>query len=347
MDNSGLYKVLRIHAVQEEAPDFKTIVFENGHGIDYKAGQYLTLARFESGIEIRRSYSITSAPVLNEPLSIGVKRVANGVFSRNLVDNSLPGDRLLTTGSGGFFVLPENVHTYHTLFFFAAGSGITPVFPLVKTALHLFAHLSVILVYSNASIDKTVFQQPLQLLQIHYANRLHIEWLFSNAADLSKAHLHRDLLLQLLHQFGDPDWNNCLFYTCGPESYMRLCVYTLREQGIHPDQIKKETFHTAPLLKRDALPPDVTTHVAHIHIANHVYDVPVAFPDSILKAAKKQGINLPYSCEAGRCGNCVATCTSGNVWHSYNDVLTDTELKQGLMLTCVGHPVGGDVVLEI
>ena len=71
------------------------------------------------------------------------------------------------------------------------------------------------------------------------------------------------------------------------------------------------------------------------------------YPASILKGAKASGISLPYSCEAGRCGNCVARCLQGSVWHSYNEVLTEKEEKQGLILTCVGHPVGGDVVLEI
>ena len=73
----------------------------------------------------------------------------------------------------------------------------------------------------------------------------------------------------------------------------------------------------------------------------------INYPDSILQAAKKTGISLPYSCEAGRCGSCVAKCTKGNVWHSYNEVLTEKELQQGLVLTCVGHPVEGDVELRI
>ncbi|MDQ3278684.1 MAG: FAD-binding oxidoreductase, partial [Bacteroidota bacterium] len=94
----GIYHTLCIGEVREEKKDFKTIVFEEGHAVSYKAGQYLTLVRFEGGEEIRRSYSIISSPVLNELLAIGVKRVENGLFSRVLVDNAQPGDRMLTTG---------------------------------------------------------------------------------------------------------------------------------------------------------------------------------------------------------------------------------------------------------
>jgi ring-1,2-phenylacetyl-CoA epoxidase subunit PaaE len=128
---------------------------------------------------------------------------------------------------------------------------------------------------------------------------------------------------------------------------MRVCTYTLQENGIHPDNIKKENFIIHSVAKRDALPPDKENHIATIRIGNRQHKISVCYPDSILKAAKKQSIDLPYSCEAGRCGNCVAKCTKGAVWHSYNEVLTEKELQKGLVLTCVGHPVDGDVALEI
>lgn len=345
MNVAGFYKTVRIETIRDEAPGFKVFEFAAAPAIYYKAGQYLTLVRFQNSTEIRRSYSITSSPALQEPLSIGVKRVPNGAFSRYLIDDAKPGDALLTTGSGGFFVLPDEIQNYQQLFFLAAGSGITPVFSLLKTALYGFPHLSVVLVYSNASMDKTAFRTPLQELQQTFPGRLHIEWLFSNAANLSRARLHRDLLLFFLHQYGITDKGKILFYTCGPEAYMRMCFYILQEQGIDAGQLKKELFNTTVVSKRDAVPPDAQRHIAYIRFANRSYEVVVSYPDSILRAAKKQGISLPYSCEAGRCGNCVAKCIKGQVWHSYNEVLTEKELQQGLVLTCVGHPVGGDIEL--
>jgi ring-1,2-phenylacetyl-CoA epoxidase subunit PaaE len=347
MQQKGLYQKLRIRDVREEVNDFRTIVFEDGHNISYKAGQYLTLVRYEGGEELRRSYSITSSPVLQEPLSIGVKRVENGTFSRELVDHARPGDDLLTTGSGGFFVLPDDVENYRQLFFFAAGSGITPIYSLIKTALHAYPSLLVVLVYSNASAEKAVFLQELQQLQEQFATRFSLENLFSNSPNLSKARLHRDLIFSFLKQYAEPPKEKTLFYICGPESYMRLCTYTLQEAGIRSFNIRRENFYISDVKKRDASPPDKHNHTAIIRLRNQEYKVSVDYPDSILRAAKKTGLSLPYSCEAGRCGNCVAKCVAGAVWHSYNEVLTEKELQQGLILTCVGHPVGGDVVLEI
>ncbi|GAA4745748.1 ferredoxin--NADP reductase [Flavisolibacter ginsenosidimutans] len=342
-----LYKTLRVKEIREEVKDFKTIVFEEGHGISYKAGQYLTLVHFEGGEELRRSYSITSAPALSELLSIGVKRVENGAFSRILIDRAKPGDELLTTGAGGFFVLPDDVHRYQQIFFFAAGSGITPAYSLLKTILYTQPHLSVVLVYSNASVEKTIFLKSLQILSGEFAERFHLELLFSNAVDLSKARLHRSLILSLLERYTATEKDKTLFYTCGPENYMRLCVYTLEEAGMKPAHIKRENFYLTTTTKRDAAPPDKNDHTVVIKTRNKLYTVLVRYPDSILKAAKGEGIVLPYSCESGQCGNCAARCLRGNVWHSYNEVLTEEELRKGLVLTCVGHPVGGDIEIEI
>ena len=341
------YHRLRIKEIREEVRGFKTILFEKGHNIIYKAGQYITLVRFEGGEELRRSYSITSSPVLAEPLSIGVKRVENGAFSRQLIDRTQPGDELLSSGSGGFFVLPDDADTYKRFFFFAAGSGITPVLSLIKTALHAVVHCQVVLVYSNASVEKAVYLQELLLLQQQFAHRFILETLFSNAADLSRARLHRDLLLLYRQQYAGKEEDSTLYYICGPESYMRLCTYTLQEAGVEPSHIRKENFYFSNIVKRDASPPDKADHKAMILLGNEAYSIPVHYPDSILKAAKKHGLLLPYSCEAGRCGNCVAKCIGGTVWHSYNEVLTEKELAQGLVLTCVGHPIGGDVILQL
>lgn len=343
----GINHRLRIREVREEKKDFKTIVFEEGHAITYEAGQYLTLVRFEGGEEVRRSYSIISSPALNEPLAIGVKRVENGLFSRVLVDSARPGDWVITTGSGGFFLLPEAKERYRQLFFFAAGSGITPVVSLVKTALHTRPELTLVLVYSNASQDKAVYLADLQALQAQFPDRFALELLFSDTSNLVRARLHRDLIFSLLKDYVTAPEEQTLFYTCGPESYMRLCMYTLQEAGIDPESIRKENFYGGIKVKRDYQPPDLEDHTAVITLRDQQYRVPVQYPDSILRAAQRAGLSLPYSCEAGRCGNCVAKCVEGTVWHSYNEVLTEKELQRGLVLTCVGHPVHGDVTLEI
>lgn len=347
--NAGedLYKTLRIKKIKEEIKDFKIFYFDEGDRIKYKPGQYLTFVYRSHNEEIRRSYSITSSPALNEPLSIGVKRIENGIFSRRLIDNAIINDELLTIGAGGLFVLPGDIENYKQIFLFAAGSGITPIFSLIKTLLYAHEQINVVLIYSNASPEKTIFLNELKKFEKKFSNRFHVKFLFSNIVDLSKARLHRRLIDDFLNVFSIANFSQTLFYICGPESYMRLSTYTLQENDVPKNNIKREDFVINSLRKRDALPPDKTSHKAHINLNGKALSINVDYPNSILQAAKKMNIVLPYSCEAGRCGSCVAKCIKGKVWHSYNEVLTEKELKQGLVLTCVGHPVDGDVELEI
>lgn len=345
--SQGAYKTVVIGEVREVVGGFKTIVFEEGHGISWKAGQYLTLVRQEGGGELRRSYSIIASPELGEPLGIGVKRVENGAFSRRLVDEAKPGDRLLTTGAGGLFTLPHTLSDYSQVFFFAAGSGITPVFSLLKTLLHTYASTRAVLVFSNPSPEKTIFYKELKQLEEQFPGRFQPIFLFSNSPDLRYARLYREHLLELLQKHGALPPQPCLFYVCGPEAYMRMCIYTLQEHGVLPDHIKRENFIIPNIRPPQASPPDKEAYTATVRNNGGEFQFTSVYPDTLLSSAKKNGVILPYSCESGRCGNCAARCLQGQVWMSYNEVLTPRDLQAGLVLTCVGYPVGGDVVLEV
>lgn len=349
LNEASIFKPLIIKEIHEEIQDVNTFVLQEtgAEKITYKAGQYLTLVDFDHHEEIRRSYSITSAPVLNEPLTIIVKRIENGAFSRRLLDFAKPGDTLLTSGSGGFFTLPDNIQNYRQVFFLAAGSGIAPIFSLLKSVLFSYPDVSAVLFYSNRSPEQTIFLKPLQHMEVAFAGRLKVEWIFSNVPDLTQAHLYKERLQQFLHRYAAAPYHQILFYICGPESYMRMCTFSLQEEKVPRENIRKENFIAQKALPAKEIPPDRDMHRVTMHFHNEQYRLEVQYPDTILQAAKKQGIILPYSCETGRCGNCVARCLEGNVWLSYNEVLTEQELKQGLTLTCVGYPVQGDVVLEV
>jgi ferredoxin-NADP reductase len=337
---------LVIDQIREVAKNFKTFSFREGHGIQFEAGQFITLSDQSGPQEIRRSYSIISSPGLNEPLTIAVKRIDNGFFSRNLIDRAKSGDILYTTGAAGFFRLPAEMNAITGIFFFAAGSGIAPVLSLMKTVLYFFPQVSVSLVYSNQSRAATAFYQELKGMEEKFPERLHIDFLFSSAADLRRARLNRELMLEFLVT------NSCnrestLFYICGPESYMRMIRFLLLEEGFPGDNIKREDFNPGNKKTVSRTPPDKNTHQVHLEVNGISYQFMVPYTETILKAAQKLKLNLPYSCETGKCGSCAALCLKGKVWLSNNEVLTEKDLAQGLTLTCTGHPQDGDVILKI
>jgi len=343
----GLYKTLRITGIQSETDDCKTFYLApvDAAPLHYQPGQFLTFVFSKSTGEERRSYSISSAPVLQEPLSVTVKRLENGEYSRKLFDDAKEGDILITTGAAGFFILPDDLLPYKEFFFMAAGSGITPIYPLIKTLLYRHPHVRVVLIYSNRYQSATIFYKGLVQLSMAFPDRFVIEFLFSSASNLERARLSKWLLGRLLKEYSRAPRAETLFYTCGPFDYMRMVSIELLESRVPLQHIKKENFTPLPILSK-TLPPDTHKHGIEIQWQDKIYQLETQYPQTILQAAKKAGIALPYSCESGRCGSCAATCVQGKVWMSYNEVLMDDEMEKGRVLTCVGYPVNGDVVLK-
>lgn len=342
-----LYRKLRISGIKVETGDCKTFYLTpiNASPLHYQAGQFLTFVFAKPFSEDRRSYSVSSTAFLNEPLSITVKRLENGEYSRKLFDYAKQDDVLTSTGVAGFFVLPDDIQRYQEIFFLAAGSGITPILPLIKTILYQHPQLRVILIYSNRSKQGTIFYEELNQLSRFFADRFVIEFLFSSALNLERARLSKWLLALLLKQYSTASYAKTLFYTCGPFDYMRMVSIELLENGVPLQHIKKENF-TALKVESKSLPPDTHKHAIEIQLPEKTWHIETQYPQTILQAAKKAGIILPYSCESGRCGSCAAICIHGKVWMSYNEVLMDDEINKGRVLTCVGFPINGDIVLK-
>jgi len=295
------YIPLKIVLVKKETDDCKTFVLEpaDGSKLSYQAGQFLTLVFPKGAGEDRRSFSISSTPILDEPLSITVKKIANGEYSRKLVDYAGPGDILLTIGASGFFTLPANMESFRQLVFIAAGSGITPIYSLIKTVLVQYPGIRVLLIYGNRTKANTIFHRELEALAIRYKERFIIEWLFSTALNLEKARLSKWLLEKMLQKYMVRPAAANLFYLCGPYEFMRMAGIELLEDGIPAANIRKEIFNPfKPVIKE--LPPDTDVHMVTIRTGEKNYSLKVKYPQTILQAIKKAGMPVRYSCEAGK-----------------------------------------------
>jgi ferredoxin-NADP reductase len=350
VNTSSAYKRIVIRNIVEEAQNVKSFQLEyaDGSPLKYEPGQFITFIFPRNGQDEgdRRSYSFSTTPGIDATPAITIKRIENGEYSRWFIDNAKPGNTLLTIGTSGHFTLPENLQEYKKLIFFAAGSGITPIYSLLKHVLVTYPHLPVVLIYSGRQADDTVFYEELTQLQKQYSDQLTIEYLFSTSRNLSRARLGKLLLEALLKQYSGTDHRNTLFYLCGPYEYMRMATIVLQTESVPADNIRKENFATRrPVQKNE--PPDKDKHAVELRLNGNVYSFETEFPETILQHAEKLNIPIPYSCESGQCGTCAASCIKGKVWMWNNEVLVDSEVEKGRTLTCTGYPVGGDVILEI
>ncbi|MBC7902936.1 MAG: ferredoxin--NADP reductase, partial [Gemmatimonadaceae bacterium] len=298
-------KTVYIKEIRQETVDCKTFVLSADEPLHYQAGQFLTFIFSKWNGEERRSYSFSSAPIPGEEMAITIKRVTNGEYSRKLIDNYKVGDRLTTIGASGLFILPHADKNIRQLFFLAAGSGITPVFSLIKSALFQYPQFQIVLIYSNRDRSSAIFHDEISLLEKEHRERFRVEWLYSTNYNLTRARLGKWLLAELLREYRNAKDQETLFYLCGPFDYMRMIQIVLAEENFPAENIRREFFESLPVPKK-LLPPDTATHGVDIIISGERHPLITGYPKTILRAGLDAGLELPYSCEAGRCGTCVA-----------------------------------------
>jgi ring-1,2-phenylacetyl-CoA epoxidase subunit PaaE len=262
------------------------------------------------------------------------------------MERTIPGDHLTTIGASGFFVLPENTEAVRRIVFVAAGSGITPVFALMKSVMHSHPNVNVLLIYSNRNTKHTIFHDELRRLHRQFPERLSMEYLFSSSHDVTRSRLTPETLAGILAHRQVNTYDNTLFYVCGPGDYMRMVTIALISFGVPVKHIKREIFHVQqPALTPE--PPDKAVHEVLLFVRDNEFRFSVQYPITILQAAKLLHVPIPFSCENGQCGTCVAKCLHGTVWMARNEVLLAEEIEKGKVLTCTGFPVSGNVTLKI
>lgn len=352
--NKGLYLHLRITDIIRETPDTYTYRLENTAPapVIYEAGQFLTFLIELPGATYRRSYSFSSTPGIDPYLSVTIREKENGEISRYILRHWRKGDIVTALPPSGRFTLHHISPHPRNIFLMAAGSGITPVFSLLKHILYREPAARVTLVYSTPSPERTIFLDELQALQARFSQQLHCIFLFSKEPPEGPFMLRRlsNVLLEPLVQeqltYNKAD---AQFFICGPPDYMRMILLTLTFMGFREEQLHKENFvvNTAVKIEKAGRPEDDSIKQVQVRIGDNTYQLEVPGNRHVLDAALEQGIPLPYSCKGGVCGSCTARCTKGKIWMPVNEVLTDRELAQGLVLTCVAYPVSDHIEIEL
>jgi len=355
---SNLFHPLKVASVARNTRDAVVVTFDIPDALadafHFRPGQYLTLRTHLDGEELRRSYSICSAPQ-DQCLRVAIKKVDDGVFSSWASQSLQPGHTLEVMPPAGNFTVdfaPEHQRHYVA---FAVGSGITPVFSLVKTALSTEPGSTFTLFFGNRASSSVLFREEIEDLKNTYIARFSLVHVMSRETqdiELFNGRLDGEKVDQLMSMWMNPRDIDYAF-VCGPQTMIESVVQRLQDHGVAKDRIKFELFG-APKGPR-ALRTGQDARVApgkgqcEVTVLQDGYSRTFTIAknqDSVLDAALAQGIELPYSCKGGVCSTCRAKVVQGEVDMDANFALEDYEVARGFVLCCQSFPVSDRLVID-
>jgi ring-1,2-phenylacetyl-CoA epoxidase subunit PaaE len=350
------YYFLRVKEIERETEDAATIHFWHpvSEVISYRPGQFLTLLLEQDGKKVRRSYSMSSSPYTDASLAITIKRVPGGFASNYLLDTVREGDALETMEPMGSFFPKQSDDQVRQVVFVGAGSGITPLFSILKSVLMVEGESEVFLIYGSRNEDNIIFKTKLDALQEKYGERLKIVHTLSQASEQwtgETGRLNKSHLLKIIEKIPELKEKEAEYFVCGPEDMMAEVQRALDILAVPESQVRKESFATASSSQSGdvVLEEDTGSKTREITLfyEGAEYKVPVKPHETVLEAAMNMDIDLPYSCQAGMCTACLGRCVSGKVQMDAEDALSQAEIDEGFILTCVTHPMSDDVVIEV
>lgn len=349
---------VKIKDIRRETPDCVSIAFEIPESLkenfDYKQGQYITVKLKLNGEELRRSYSACSSPIADDDLRIAIKRVENGKVSTYLNNGISEGDQIeVMEPMGNFYTEMPASNPQHYVAF-AAGSGITPVISLLKTAMTTHPENKFSLFYGNKSTEDIIFRQELNDLVVKYEERLQVHHILSRqktSDDLFHGRISPEKCLDLMTHFEEIQ-NADAYFLCGPFDMTMGLKEKLIEFGVESDRIRFELFTTDTTKEGEQPPADAkgdekfTEAKVTVILDGEETEITVGPDEKILDAVLDAGLDAPYACTGGSCCTCRAKALEGSVEMEVNYALTDSEVEEGYILTCQSHPTTPKVIVD-
>ncbi len=339
------YHGLRVRAVVDETHDAKSLLLDIPDDLAdvfrYRSGQFLTLRLPLQGRHVPRCYSMSSAPAIDDTLRITVKRVNGGRGSNWICDQIKAGDMLEVMPPAGVFI-PRTLDEDFLLF--AGGSGVTPVFSILRAAL-AGGSGRIRLIYANRDERSVIFREQINALAAAHPTRLQvIHWLDSVQGIPSVAQLA---------EFAAP-WHQAQAFICGPTPFMDAAVAALQRTEMAAEKIHVERFVSLPdeidadtVVAAVAAPVDgVEQAELEILLDGAVHIIPCGGNETLLEAAVRAGLNTPNSCQAGMCGSCMCQIIDGKVHLRHNDALDQKDLAKAWTLSCQAVPMSSRIRIK-
>ena len=348
------YYNLKVKDIVRETSDTITVHLKQPlfSKIKYAPGQFLTLIVAVNGSTYRRAYSLSSAPGIDADLAVTIKRVENGIVSNHINDHLKVGDRLEIMEPIGNFKLVIEPKAERHIVLFGAGSGVTPLMSIARTVLKQEPKSMVSLVYGNRNAESVIFAELLEQMERNYAERFRVIHTFSRPEPSRTGpvgRLDKAFAADVISKLPKVEADTTEYFMCGPEGMMDGVTEALQEFGTEKAHIHRESFvsNVNSEAKKDAGSSDRAAQEITLIHEEEEYKLTVEPSKTILESALDAGIDVPYSCQSGLCTACRGKCHTGAVKMAEDEGLSESEIKEGYILTCVAYPLTNNVAVEI
>ena len=338
---------LTIKEVVQETPSAVSLVFSIPEDLkpnfSFIPGQFITLKAEVNGAEVRRAYSLSSSPN-EQDIQVSVKKIANGSFSVYANDHLKAGDQIDVLFPEGKFQLKTDSSNTANYMAFAAGSGITPIMSMVKTVMTEETNSKFVLVYGNKSASETMFFKELLELQTKHPERLFLEFLYSreNTDGALFGRIDKSTVnFAVKNKFKDLNFSN--FYLCGPESMISTVKEVLTENNVDSSAIHYELFTSSATAVEGNEEGSATVKVV---VDDEEITITADKKLTLLDNVLNEDIDAPYSCKGGVCCSCICRVVEGEANMPVNNLLTDSEIAEGLVLACQTYAVSDSLKID-
>lgn len=319
----------------------KTVEFEIPQSLldifTWEPGQHITLKFLINGEEVIRSYTISASPYTEERLQITVKRVTDGLVSNYINDQMTEGAMVQVAPPKGNFKLEPEKNKQRTHYFFAAGSGITPIYAMINSVLVAEPNSICHLLYANRNDQTIIFKDELDWLDKQAKDSLTVAHILSKPRWTSSFEYWKDgkINAEMIEKFiqeNPPYAQDAQYYICGPGNMNIDIKSALKSLDVPDERIHFESFGQSGV-ETDGVIKGVDAALS-AKLDGNSYSIEVTESQTLLEAMRTQGLTPPYSCQSGVCGTCTATLISGDVSMKSRTALSDKDIEQGQILTC-------------
>jgi len=352
----NFYK-LKVIDIQKVTQDCSVVSFAvpevDQEVFSFKQGQYLTLKHEINGEEVRRSYSLCSSP-LDQEWKIGVKKIEGGRFSTFVNDVLKVGDELEVMPPDGNFYVEVDSTKKRQFAAFAAGSGITPIYSIIKTHLQSEPSSSFKLFFVNQTTASIILKEELEALKNKYMDRFEIFYFLTKerrSVPLFNGRIDEEKLETLMKTVCNTELIDH-YFICGPEAMIHLIDDKLKAAGVEKNQIHFELFGTNAEASQEQQ-KELAASLKDKHCKVTIIEGGIGLDfemeqgsNNILDEALVNAADLPFACKGGVCATCKAKIVEGEVKMLLDYGLEDDEKEQGYILTCQSIPTSEKLVVD-